>query len=115
MAERGDHYTGVPQTVSGVSGNVPMIIIAQAPEPSVTRGVTGLFVPIFLAVFIIAAIYFFFGAWQGMQGLERQKAVTRDALGLFEYMEDLEAQNAALCRSWALTPERVSGPISRGS
>ncbi len=110
MSGRDDEpYIGVPQTISGVSGNVPMIIV-HAPEPSVTRGVTGLFVPIFLAIFIVAAIYFFFGAWQSAQGLERQKAVTRDAAGIFAYMEDLESQNAALCRSWVATPERVERP-----
>lgn len=102
-------YISVPQTISG-SGNVPMVIITQAPEPSVTRGVTGLFVPIFLAIFIIAAIYFFFGAWQAKQSLEEQKAVTRDAVGLFDYMEELEQQNVALCRSWASAPERVERP-----
>ncbi len=110
MSGRDDEpYIGVPQTISGISGNVPMVIV-HAPEPSVTRGVTGLFVPIFLAIFIVAAIYFFFGAWQAAQGLERQKAVTRDAAGIFAYMEDLERQNLALCRSWASTPERVERP-----
>ncbi len=97
MAGPDDTYS-VPQTVSG-SGNVPMIIIAQAPEPSVTRGVTGLFVPIFLALFIIAAIYFFFGAWQAMTDLERQKAVTRDAVGIDRFVEDIYRQNTDLCRN----------------
>ncbi len=100
-------YTGAVQNWTPGS-NVPVIVVAAPPaEPSVTRGVTGLFVPIFLAVFVIAAIYFFFGAWQAAQGLARQEAVTRDAAGLLEYMEDLERQNALLCASAAATPERV--------
>lgn len=97
MAGPDDTYS-VPQTVSG-SGNVPMIIIAPAPEPSVTRGVTGLFVPIFLAVFIVVAIYFFFGAWQAMAALERQKSVTRDAAGIDQFVEDIYRQNTDLCRN----------------
>lgn len=112
MAGRDEEpYSGVPQNWGGAGGNVPMVVVAPAPaEPSVTRGVTGLFVPIFLAVFILAAIYFFFGAWQAAQSLARQEAITRDATGLLEYMEDIERQNAALCRDWAETPERVERP-----
>jgi hypothetical protein len=109
MSRPEEPYVGVPQVVSG-GANVPMVIIAQAPEPSVTRGVTGLFVPIFLAIFILAAIYFFFGAWEAARALDHQKAVTRDAIGLFEYMDDMERQNQALCRSWAANPERIERP-----
>jgi len=100
-------YTGTLQNWTA-GGNVPVIFVAAPPaEPSVTRGVTGLFVPIFLAIFVIAAIYFFFGAWQAAQGLAQQEAVTRDAAGLLEYMEDLERQNATLCANVNATPERV--------
>ncbi len=91
--------------------NLPTIIFAPPPnEPSVTRGVTGLFVPIFLGLFIILAVYFFAGAWQASQRLARQEAVTRDVAGLTTYIEDLESQNADLCRSLGALPERVERP-----
>lgn len=103
-------YRGAVQNWSA-GGNVPVVVVtAPQPEPSVTRGVTGLFVPLFLAVFVIAAIYFFFGAWQAAQDLARQEAITRDATGLIEYMEDLERQNASLCADASETPERVERP-----
>jgi hypothetical protein len=111
MPDRDDNYrSNVPQAWSG--GNVPVVVVAPpASEPSVTRGVTGLFVPIFLAAFIVLAIYFFFGAWQAAEALSEQKAITRDATGLYDYRENLEQQNAALCADWRLAaPERIERP-----
>ena len=96
---------------SGPQGNLPTVIYAPPPgEPSVTRGVTGLFVPIFLGVFILLAIYFYTGAWNASQQLSRQQAVTRDASGLLAYIEDLERQNTEICQRLGDLPERVERP-----
>src|SRR5215470_5090767 len=92
--------------------NLPTLIFAPPPsEPSVTRGVTGLFVPIFLGLFIILAVYFFAGAWDTSQRLLRQQSVARDVTGLTAYIEDLENQNAALCQRLGDLPDRVERPI----
>ena len=86
---------------SGGDRNLPTLIFAPPPsEPSVTRGVTGLFVPIFLGLFIILAVYFFAGAWDTSQRLLRQQSIARDVTGLSAYMEDLESQNADLCQTF---------------
>ncbi len=91
--------------------NLPTLIFAPPPaEPSVTRGVTGLFVPIFLGLFIILAVYFFAGAWDASQRLLRQQGIARDVTGLTSYMEDLESQNADLCRTLSALPDRVERP-----
>jgi hypothetical protein len=91
--------------------NLPTVIYAPPPgEPSVTRGVTGLFVPIFLGIFIIVAIYFYAGAWTASQHLAQQQAVTRDTAGLLTYIEDLEKQNSDLCQRVGEVPERVERP-----
>ncbi|MGE0830715.1 MAG: hypothetical protein AB7O04_15375 [Hyphomonadaceae bacterium] len=96
---------------SGEGRNLPTVIFAPPPsEPSVTRGVTGLFVPIFLGLFIILAVYFFAGAWAASQRLLRQQGIARDAAGLTAYMEDLERQNAELCQSLGELPERIERP-----
>lgn len=93
------------------NANLPAIIYAPPPgEPSVTRGVTGLFVPIFLGIFIIVAIYFYTGAWSASQRLAQQQAITRDTTGLLTYIEDLESQNTELCRRLGDLPERVERP-----
>lgn len=110
MPDRDDrNYNGVPQAWS-TSGNVPVVVVAPpASEPSVTRGVTGLFVPIFLGVFIIISIWFGYAAWQTNLALERQRAITREALGVNEYMRSIQDQNAVLCRDLAL-PRDVNTP-----
>ncbi|MGE0533293.1 MAG: hypothetical protein AB7G40_18115 [Hyphomonadaceae bacterium] len=96
---------------SGGSGNLPTVIYAPPPgEPSVTRGVTGLFVPIFLGIFIIIAIYFYAGAWRASQRLAEQQAVTRDTAELLTYLEDLERQNVDLCQRLGELPDRVERP-----
>jgi hypothetical protein len=96
---------------SGGQGNLPTVIYAPPPgEPSVTRGVTGLFVPIFLGIFILLAIYFYTGAWNASQQLSHQQAVTRDASGLLGYIEDLERQNADMCQRLGDLPDRVERP-----
>jgi hypothetical protein len=90
---------------------LPTLIFAPPPtEPSVTRGVTGLFVPIFLGLFIILAVYFFAGAWDTSQRLLRQQSIARDVTGLSGYIEDLETQNADLCQSIGDLPDRVERP-----
>lgn len=93
--------------------NLPTLIFAPPPtEPSVTRGVTGLFVPIFLGLFIILAVYFFAGAWNTSQRLLRQQSIARDVTGLSGYIEDLETQNAELCQlRIGDLPDRVERPI----
>lgn len=96
---------------SGDGRNLPTVIFAPAPaEPSVTRGVTGLFVPMFLGVFIVLAVFFFAGAWDASQRLLRQQGVARDASGLTTFIEDLERQNTALCQSVSDLPDRVERP-----
>ena len=91
--------------------NLPTLIFAPPPnEPSVTRGVTGLFVPIFLGLFIILAVYFFAGAWETSQRLLRQQSIARDVTGLTAYIEDLESQNADLCQPISDLPDRVERP-----
>lgn len=96
---------------SGDGRNLPTVIFAPPPnEPSVTRGVTGLFVPIFLGLFIVLAVYFFAGAWESSQHLLRQQGVSRDAAGLTAYIEDLENQNAELCQRIGDLPDRVERP-----
>lgn len=96
---------------SGGQGSLPTVIYAPPPgEPSVTRGVTGLFVPIFLGIFILLAIYFYSGAWNASQQLSRQQAVTRDAAGLLSYIDDLERQNTEMCQRLGDLPERVERP-----
>jgi len=96
---------------SGGDRNLPTLIFAPPPsEPSVTRGVTGLFVPIFLGLFIILAVYFFAGAWDTSQRLLRQQSIARDITGLTAYMEDLESQNADLCQRIGDMPDRVERP-----
>jgi hypothetical protein len=96
---------------SGGERNLPTLIYAPAPnEPSVTRGVTGLFVPMFLGLFIILAVYFFAGAWDTSQRLLRQQSIARDVTGLTAYIEDLESQNAELCHRIGDLPDRVERP-----
>src|SRR5690242_16664039 len=97
----------------GGDRNLPTLIFAPPPsEPSVTRGVTGLFVPIFLGLFIILAVYFFAGAWDTSQRLLRQQSIARDVTGLSAYIEDLETQNAQLCQTRiGDLPDRVDRPI----
>jgi hypothetical protein len=96
---------------NGGAGNLPTVIYAPPPgEPSVTRGVTGLFVPIFLGIFILLAIFFYTGAWNASQALARQQAVTRDAAGLLSYIEDLERQNTQMCQRLGDLPDRVERP-----
>lgn len=96
---------------NGGNANLPTIIYAPPPgEPSVTRGVTGLFVPIFLGIFIVVAIYFYAGAWTASQRLAQQQAVTRDTAGLLTYIEDLEKQNSELCQRLGDLPDRVERP-----
>lgn len=100
----------VSEWTSAPSG-LPTVIYAPPPsEPSVTRGVTGLFVPIFLGVFILVAIYFYAGAWNASQRLARQQAVTREAAGMSAYIDDLERQNVELCMRLGELPERVERP-----
>lgn len=96
---------------SGDGRNLPTLIFAAPPaEPSVTRGVTGLFVPIFLGLFIILAVYFFAGAWGASQHLLHQQGIARDAAGLSAYLEDLEKQNSDLCQRLGELPDRVERP-----
>ena len=91
--------------------NLPTVIFAAPPpEPSVTSGVTGLFVPLFLGLFIILAVYFFAGAWGASQKLLHQQGIARDAAGLTAYIEDLERQNSDLCARLGDLPDRVDRP-----
>ena len=109
----GQESRAVHEWSSGGDRNLPTLIFAPPPtEPSVTRGVTGLFVPIFLGLFIILAVYFFAGAWDTSQRLLRQQSIARDVTGLSAYIEDLETQNAELCQlRIADLPDRVDRPI----
>lgn len=96
---------------TGGNGNLPTVIYAPPPsEPSVTRGVTGLFVPIFLGIFIIVAIFFYAGAWRASQRLAEQQAVSADTAELQRYMENLERQNTDLCQRVDDLPERIERP-----
>jgi hypothetical protein len=111
MRDPGEHSGSRAVHQYGGGANLPAIIYAPPPgEPSVTRGVTGLFVPIFLGIFIIVAIYFYAGAWSASQRLAGQQAVTRDTAGLLTFIEDLERQNTELCRRIGDLPERVERP-----
>jgi hypothetical protein len=112
MAEpRDNHESRALHQWSGDGRNLPTVIFAPAPsEPSVTRGVTGLFVPIFLGAFIILAVYFFAGAWDASQRLLHQQGIARDVAGLSDYIEDLERQNTDLCQSLGDLPDRVERP-----
>lgn len=110
-----DPYANLPQNWTGGQGG-PMVVVAppSAPEPSATRGVTGLFVLVFLAIAMVSAIYFAWGAWQSDQKLRAQQLVSRDSQGIANYMRALSVQNAELCRDAGrdtLAPDRP--PVDR--
>jgi len=106
-----DPYANLPQNWTA-SQSGPMVVVAppSAPEPSATRGVTGLFVLMFLGIAMVTAIYFVMGAWQADQRLKAQQLVSRDSQGLREYIEALALQNAELCRDTVRTPATVERP-----
>lgn len=95
-----DPYANLPQNWTGGQAG-PMVVVAppSAPEPSATRGVTGLFVLMFLALAMVTAMYFVVGAWQADQRLRAQQLVSRDAQGLREYLKSVSIQNSELCQN----------------
>lgn len=103
--QNGDSQGSVPQVGWGTDGRgVPMVVVAAPPpEPAATRGVTGLYVLLVLAVATLALAYLVYGNWVSgnsyAQQLSVAESITRDADGMDGYVNLLINQNEEMCRN----------------